>query len=244
MHPNTRRHARRQVISLWLYKRFKRKGMGSPQDPISWETIPKTHLFCHDQPNGMIMAHDCRTMLAYVRTQPSSDLPLNPLTRVPLDLADLWRLERQCMSLKLMDPGHHLGYIKNHLKTQTLRHKTVAMRRFVRKVRNAVKNLVSLSRTTDKKDVDVVQPDIAFVKTFLGRFLEVLYLTETSIARDVVHCIGSEMEGWAKEDLAWLHTTAMELRQKYPISDLLSSQCMDPRVSVASFQSLLNSIHE
>jgi len=241
MHPNTRRQARRNAISLWLYRRLKRKGVGNPQDPISWETIPKPFLFCHDQPNGVIVAHDCRTLLAYVNTQPAATPPLNPLTRVPFDLADLWRLERLCVSSALLEDGKHLGYIQKHLKTQALKHKTVALRQFVRRVRDAVKNLVSLSLTSTQ---NVAPQDMETAKTFLGSFLEVLYLTETSIARDVVHYIASETDGWAKEDLAWLHGTAMDLRHKYPMSDVLSSRCMDPLVSVQAFKSLLHSIHK
>ena len=240
MYPNTRRQARRNAISIWLYKRFKRKGMGNPQDPISWEMIPKSYLFCHDQPNGVIMAHDCRTMLAYIKTQPSTALPLNPLTRVPLDLADLWRLERLCISLKLMSGGQHLGFVRRHLKTQALRHKTVALRGFVRKVRTMVANLVALSLTSK----NTPSKDIETAKAFLESFLELLYVTETSIARDVVRYIASEMDGWAKKDLAWLHGKAMDLRQKYPMSDLLSSRCMDPAITPEVFRCLLNSIYQ
>lgn len=245
MYPNTRRNARRQKIGLWLYRRFKRKGLGHPIDPISWDEIPKEFLFCHDQPNGIILLHDCRTLYAYLKTQdrhyPHRE-PTNPLTRVPLDLASLWHLEslaskeEDLVSLSASGERSHLKWIERHLSNQTLRHKTVALRKFVRTVRKTVKDLI---RWSNEREGDE-EGKIDDLRGVLEAFLESLYATETSIAKDVVQCIARELRGWPKDDLAWLHATAMDFRQTYKHRDILSSMCMDRRISAPAFKNLLS----
>jgi hypothetical protein len=216
--------------------------MGNPHDPISWEPIPKERLFCHDQPNGIILLHDTASLTRYLlsleRSYPNRPL-LNPLTRVPFDLSDLWRLEGIARPLGLLDEeGHeHFAAVKRHLDNQALRHKTVALRRFVRSVRNTVKKLIHWTNGNEGHS-----RDSGSVKTVLESFLESLYAAETSIAKDVVQCIAAELEGWPKEDLAWLHGKAMEFRQTYAHRDVLSSMCMDRRVSPHDFRELLSGI--
>ncbi len=253
-YPNTRRRARQHLISEWLYRRFKRKGIGEPGDPISWDPIPKEFLFCHVQPNGIILLHDVRTLYTYLASQdrgPSTAAPVNPLTRVPFDLADLWRIERMAVKAGCLEEGKHLGFVKRHFANQALRHKTVALRRFVKTVRKNVRDLIQWTNSSDGKGCD--NPDvlevsdeeengITHVKGILEAFLESLYAAETSIAKDVVRCIARELEGWPPKDLEWLHLKAMDLCRTYTHRNVLSSMCMDGRVSPTEFRRLLSGI--
>ena len=236
-YPNTRRNAKRRLISSWIYGHFKRRGIGDPTDPISWEKIPKSCLYCHTQPNGVILQHDCRQLFTYLSTRGYRP-HWNPMTRVTFSLADLWRLESQCRRIGWLGSGSHLGPLENHLRKQRLRHKSVSMRRFIRRIRRWVS---SFAETIDGPSPLKSNESLDRV---LRPCLSSLYSAETAIAKDVVKCIAgiAAEHNWSRPMCDWLFCTAMDLRHSYGLRDTLSTKCMDDRVSKESFEETLQGV--
>ncbi len=77
---------KRKTIAKWIEDH-------SFKDPITFGYIPPPRVFRHVQPAGVVIRHDCLSLMNCI-TQ--SQMDCNPLTRVPFNKCELKRLTNQC----------------------------------------------------------------------------------------------------------------------------------------------------